>query len=129
MNSIRRLLVVAGLLIACAAFTGSPAHAACTNLTINNPTGLTLFLIIWTGGATPVLYTVAPGANVFAPAVPVAAQSNGGTNVPLTNGCTPCIGIKDNTGTVTCMSWCYDPVTCTININVTPCTPPAPCIP
>lgn len=131
MTAFRRITLMA-FIVAIVSFATSiganTALAQCPNLTINNPTGATLTIkLINAGGATS-SYPVPPGATVWPGFVPAGAVSVSGIIVPM-NPCTACMMIFSSLppGQI-CASLCYDPITCTLNINITPCTT-GPCIP
>ena len=132
MNSIRRYIAVGFVvaLVALMAGLAEPAHAACPNLTINNWSGFPLKLKLWSGGGVLTTFTVATGPNAFGPFAPAAMQSSAGANLPLNNGCTPCVQVDIAGGGTVCVALCYDPVNCVLDVNITPCSPVPPnCIP
>jgi hypothetical protein len=132
MNSMHRF-TIAGLIIALAILMVSVVghvDAACPDFTINNPTAGTLTMKLRAPTGLLKTFVVAPGVNVFPAFVPVAAQSAGGTNIPLAGNCTPCYAVATSVAPgLICLKWCYDPATCTITMDITSCTPPSPCVP
>lgn len=136
MTAFRRITMMAFIvaIVAFAASIGaSKALAVCPALTINNPTPITITIKLIDAGGTTSSYPAPPGASFWPGFVPVGAVSAAGTIVPMNAPppplCTPCMMtfISIPPGQI-CCSICYDPATCTININVTPCTT-GPCIP